>query len=104
MLRLFGPGCSNVPVDAKTALDGAQKAVWIDLLEPTREEEALAETLIGADIPTRAEMQEIGARAPGRWADRRRSQRACTPHRDPADGSVDARDDERLLAPGGHGG
>lgn len=59
MLRLFGPGCSNAPVDAKIALDGAGRAVWVDLLEPTREEEALAEKLIGANIPTRAEMQEI---------------------------------------------
>ena len=59
MLRLFGPGCSIAPVDAKAALVGAEQAVWIDLLEPTREEEALAERLIGTNIPTRAEMQEI---------------------------------------------
>ena len=59
MLRLFGPGCSIAPVDAHAALDGAGQAIWIDLLEPTREEEVLAEKLVGADIPTRAEMQEI---------------------------------------------
>ena len=59
MLRLFGPGCSNAPVDAKAALGGVERAVWIDLVEPTREEEALAERLIGSNIPTRAEMQEI---------------------------------------------
>ena len=34
-------------------------AIWIDLLEPTREEEALAEKLIGTNIPTREEMPEI---------------------------------------------
>ena len=36
-----------------------ESAVWIDLLEPTREEEKLAERLIGQNIPTRAEMLEI---------------------------------------------
>lgn len=59
MLRLFGPGCSITPVDAAAARGGARQAVWIDLFEPTREEEALAEELIGSNIPTRAEMQEI---------------------------------------------
>lgn len=59
MLRLFGPGCTASPVDARNAIAGAEKAVWIDLLEPTREEEAVAEKLIGTNIPTRAEMQEI---------------------------------------------
>lgn len=34
-------------------------AVWIDLFEPTREEEALVERLIGTNVPTREEMLEI---------------------------------------------
>lgn len=34
-------------------------AVWLDLFQPTREEEALAEKVIGTNVPTRAEMQEI---------------------------------------------
>jgi magnesium transporter len=33
--------------------------VWIDLLDPTPEEDAAAERLLGIDIPTRAEMREI---------------------------------------------
>ena len=33
--------------------------VWIDLLRPTEEEEAVVERLLGIDVPTRAEMQEI---------------------------------------------
>ena len=37
----------------------AASAVWIDLLEPTREEEAFAEKIIGTNVPTRAEMMEI---------------------------------------------
>ncbi|MCR6633132.1 MAG: magnesium transporter CorA family protein [Magnetospirillum sp.] len=34
-------------------------ALWIDLLSPTPEEEDAVEALIGADVPTREEMQEI---------------------------------------------
>lgn len=33
--------------------------VWIDLFEPTREEEAVLEQALGIDIPTREEMDEI---------------------------------------------
>jgi magnesium transporter len=34
-------------------------AVWIDLLAPTREEEALAEEALAIELPTREEMREI---------------------------------------------
>lgn len=34
-------------------------AVWIDLLNPTKEEEKLVEKNLGLDIPTRKEMREI---------------------------------------------
>jgi magnesium transporter len=34
-------------------------ALWIDLIEPTREEDRLVETFLGIEIPTRAEMQDI---------------------------------------------
>jgi magnesium transporter len=33
--------------------------VWVDLLNPTRDEEALVEKLLGLDVPTREEMNEI---------------------------------------------
>lgn len=46
-LRLLGPGAAT------------DKAVWIDLMEPTREEEDVIERLIGVGIPTREEMEEI---------------------------------------------
>ncbi|MDQ2634512.1 MAG: magnesium transporter CorA family protein [Pseudomonadota bacterium] len=36
-----------------------EKAVWIDLFAPTKEEEASVEQLIGVGIPTRDEMEEI---------------------------------------------
>ena len=35
------------------------KVVWIDLLGPTKEEEAAVEQLVGIGIPTREEMEEI---------------------------------------------
>lgn len=34
-------------------------AIWLDLLEPTPEEEKLVESLLGIDVPTREEMKEI---------------------------------------------
>ncbi len=36
-----------------------ERAVWIDMLEPTPEEEALLEARLGLDVPTREEMEEI---------------------------------------------
>lgn len=36
-----------------------EEAIWLDLLEPTLEEERLVEQRLGLDIPTREEMQEI---------------------------------------------
>lgn len=59
MLRLFGPDCSPAPVDVAKPGAAVESAIWIDLLEPTKEEEKLAERLIGQNIPTRAEMLEI---------------------------------------------
>jgi magnesium transporter len=37
------------------------EAVWIDLREPTPEEEQLVESALGIDVPTREEMREIEA-------------------------------------------
>jgi magnesium transporter len=38
-----------------------EATVWIDLLNPTPEEDAFVEKALGLDIPTRAEMREIEA-------------------------------------------
>ena len=59
MLRVFGPDCSALPIDAGSTKVLPKGAIWIDLLEPTREEERLAEKLVGTNIPTRAELAEI---------------------------------------------
>ena len=58
MLRAYGPGCDGSVVEAQGELipDGA---TWIDLEEPTREEEALVERCIGLNVPTQEELDEI---------------------------------------------
>ena len=58
MLRYFGPGCSPAPVDAGHG-PIPPGAVWIDLFEPTKAEEQMAEDLLGTNIPTRDELVEI---------------------------------------------
>src|SRR5687768_251337 len=37
------------------------EAVWLDLVAPTAEEEQRVEAVLGVDVPTREEMQEIEA-------------------------------------------
>ena len=58
MLRAYGPGCDGSIVDPKLEKipDGA---TWIDLEEPTKEEEKLVERCIEVNVPTQAEMAEI---------------------------------------------
>lgn len=59
MLRLFGPDCTPTPIDAGACQALPDGAIWVDLFEPTHEEELLAEKFIGTNIPTRAELSEI---------------------------------------------
>ena len=58
MLRAYGPGCDGSIIEAKLDKipDGA---TWVDLEEPTEEEEALVERCIRMDVPTESEMAEI---------------------------------------------
>lgn len=57
MMTLYGVRAGAiVRLDEGAAL---HESVWIDLCEPTREEEAAVEALIGAEVPTRQEMTEI---------------------------------------------
>ena len=58
MLRAYGPGCDGSVVEAKlgTIPEGA---TWIDLEEPTPEEERLVERAVGFNVPTQQELQEI---------------------------------------------
>jgi magnesium transporter len=58
MLRAYGPGCDGniVEAHAERIPDGA---TWIDLEEPTKEEERLVERCIGLNVPTQQELAEI---------------------------------------------
>jgi magnesium transporter len=58
MLRTYGPDCDGSVIDPAKG-DIPPGATWIDLLEPTREEEQLVERTVGLDVPTRDEMNEI---------------------------------------------
>ena len=58
MLRAYGPDCDGQPIDQGAAEIPCQ-ATWIDLENPTREEEALVERSVGVAIPTRADLEEI---------------------------------------------
>lgn len=59
MLTLYGPGAPQGPVDVAHLTAIPDGVVWIDLLEPTKAEEALAEQALGSDIPTRDDLLEI---------------------------------------------
>ena len=59
MLRLFGPDCSPIPIDPAAPGTLPSRAIWVDLLNPTKQEEVIAEGIIGFNIPTREDMLEI---------------------------------------------
>ena len=58
MLRTYGPGCEGQIIDAH-AERIPDDATWIDLEEPTKEEEKLVERCVQVNVPTQAEMAEI---------------------------------------------
>ncbi len=59
MLRSFGPTCAPAPLDPAKAQAIPAGTIWLDLLNPTHEEEKLVEAAIGQNVPTREEMVEI---------------------------------------------
>jgi magnesium transporter len=58
MLRAYGPGLDGSVVDAEVQLI-PENATWIDLEEPTKEEEELVERCLGVEVPTPEELKEI---------------------------------------------
>jgi magnesium transporter len=58
MLRAYGPNCEGRVINASVERI-PDEAAWIDLEEPTREEEKLVEQCIRVNVPTQAEMAEI---------------------------------------------
>jgi magnesium transporter len=59
MLRAYGPGCDGSLVEAKGENRIPDGATWIDLEEPTKDEEALVERCIHLNVPTQSELAEI---------------------------------------------
>ncbi len=59
MLRAYGPNCDGSLVEAGPGGTIPPTATWIDLEEPTREEEKLVEQALGLSIPTRDDLTEI---------------------------------------------
>ncbi|MBA2241914.1 MAG: magnesium transporter CorA family protein [Chthoniobacterales bacterium] len=60
MITFYAPGRPSVSLTERTLcseLTGT--AIWIDVLEPTEEEEQSLEAALGVDIPTREEMRAI---------------------------------------------
>jgi magnesium transporter len=60
MLSVFVPANNSLKtVEPAEGVPLPQEAVWIDLLNPQMPEDKLVEKLVGIEIPTREEMQEI---------------------------------------------
>jgi magnesium transporter len=60
MITFYSPGVPSVQLtDHGACPDLTRTAAWIDLLEPTPEEEEILENSLGINIPTREEMQAI---------------------------------------------
>ncbi len=63
MLRIYFRNGTHLKVGTEltspTATDAANTPVWLDLLNPTPEEDRLVEQMTGVSIPTREEMQDI---------------------------------------------
>lgn len=60
MITFYSPGVPSVALrDHSLCAELTRTAAWIDLFEPTQEEEETLEHALGIDIPTREEMQAI---------------------------------------------
>ena len=59
MLRAYGPNCDGSIIDAAKGQRIPDDATWIDLEEPTREEDKLVEECVRVQVPTREDMSEI---------------------------------------------
>ena len=57
MLRAYGPNCDGSIIMTTGSIP--PEATWIDLEEPTREEERMVEQSVGFAVPTRDDMVEI---------------------------------------------
>lgn len=61
MLTAYAIEAGRLVIAAPADADALSAALWIDLLNPTPQEDAEVRKFLGVDIPTREEMQEIEA-------------------------------------------
>jgi magnesium transporter len=62
MLQVYGTDKGCLVEHPDTGVDGQLgAAVWIDMVEPSADEERAVEAALGLDIPTRGELEEIEA-------------------------------------------
>ncbi len=63
MIRVYRAGCTSCEPSTVDPADWIlpPDAIWIDLIEPTREEDAAVEKALGLSVPTREEMAELEA-------------------------------------------
>ncbi|NJC40675.1 magnesium transporter [Brevundimonas alba] len=63
MIRVYRPGCRTCEphVGKPAAWTLPSDAVWIDLVNPTPDEDRAVEAALGLSVPTRAEMAELEA-------------------------------------------
>ena len=72
MIRVYRRGCTTCePVVADRNWLLPADTVWLDLVEPTPEEDAAVEKALGLSVPTRAEMASIEASSRARAASAR---------------------------------
>ncbi|MDQ3124859.1 MAG: magnesium transporter CorA family protein [Pseudomonadota bacterium] len=63
MIRVYRAGCTDCEPSTVDPVDWIlpPDAIWIDLIDPTREEDVAVEKALGLSIPTREEMAELEA-------------------------------------------
>lgn len=60
MITAYRSNCNSVEIrDLSQLTEFPEDAVWIDMVEPTREEELYVEKVVGIEVPTRDDMKDI---------------------------------------------
>lgn len=60
MIKAYRSNCEAISLSADHALTQiSQDIVWIDLINPTRDEEKHVEALLGTELPTREDLKDI---------------------------------------------
>ncbi|NLS02550.1 magnesium transporter CorA family protein [Rhizobium sp. P32RR-XVIII] len=60
MITAYRSNCNSVEIrDLSQLAEFPEDAVWIDMVEPTREEELYVEKVVGIEVPTRDDMKDI---------------------------------------------